>query len=315
MRTVQRLEEIPFDRNSVVTVGTFDGVHRAHQEILRQAVARARGRSARSVVVTFDPHPKEVIGPHPENVHLLTTPSERREACEALGIDLMLVVPFDRDLAALSSREFTKRYLVDGIGASEVLEGYDHHWGRNREGDVSALRQFGKEFGFTVIAVDPIRQAGELVNSSTIREHLLRGSVAEAASLLGRPYEIRGRVVRGDERGRTLGYPTANLAPDHVRKLVPQDGIYVADVQSKGSAHAGMVSIGVRPTFHQDGRKTIEAHLLDFSGDLYDSELRIRFLERLRDELKFESADALVTQMRQDEEESRVLLRNHGYDH
>jgi riboflavin kinase/FMN adenylyltransferase len=314
MQTIHRLEDVPRDRKSVVTVGTFDGVHRAHQEIIRQAVVRAKARQARSVIVTFDPHPKTVVGNKPDEAQVLTTLEEREELCRGLGIDLLLVIRFDAEFSRIPFADFTRRYLVDGLAAVEVLEGYDHHWGRNREGDVSALKHLGAEWGFAVDAIEPIRVNGVAVNSSTIRRLLLAGRVAEAAELLGRPYEVRGTVVRGDERGRTLGYPTANLDVSDRRKLIPANGIYAARVTAAQQAHPGLVSIGVRPTFHSDGARRVEAHLLDFSGDLYGRPIAVHFIERLRDELKFETSDALIAQMKQDEAQARALITKRPND-
>ncbi len=309
MRIHHRLEDVGSRGPSFVTVGMFDGVHLAHRAIIEQTVARAQAHQGRAIVVTFDPHPKEIIG-DPSAVELLTTLDERTTLISALGVDILLVLPFDRDFSRIAFREFTQRFLVEGLGAVGVMEGYDHHWGRNREGDVDALKQLGEEFGFSVYASDPIRVGETLVNSSNLRSLLRDGSVAEAARLLGRPYSLTGTVVEGDKRGRTLGYPTANLALPTPRKLVPRNGIYVVRAFVENRTIGGLLSIGVRPTFGANGRRMIEVHLLDFQGDLYGETLRVEILHRIRDEQKFDSPEALVRQMTLDEAEGRRFIND-----
>lgn len=297
--------EIEYIKNSVVSVGTFDGVHLAHQQLLTEVVQRARARKGRSVVLTFEPHPKEVLTGKP--IHLLTSIEERQQICEQLGIDLFFRIEFTYEFSRQTSREFYLRYVVQGCGVSEVVEGYDHHFGRDREGGVEELLKLGREFEFSVAALKPVYVDEEIVSSGQIRQHLLQGRVDRAHRLLGRPYSISGTVVRGDGRGRQLGYPTANLQLSSNRKLIPQDGIYFAQVDVDRKTVYGMVSIGVRPTFVAHGQRTVEVNLLDFDGNLYGQILTLQFLKRLRDEHKFESADQLVEQMHRDEQESRKL--------
>ncbi len=305
MDIVFQLSDIKYLKNSVVTVGTFDGVHLAHQQLLRTVVESARARSGRSVVLTFEPHPKEILMGKP--VHLLTSTEERQQICEELGIDVFFRIPFTYEFSRQSSREFYVRYVVQGCGVSEVVEGYDHHFGRDREGSVEELLKLGREFEFSVAALKPVYVDEEVVSSSQIRHHLLHGRIDRARRLLGRPYSITGIVEKGDARGRELGYPTANLQLLD-KKLVPQDGIYFAQADVAGTNTYSMVSIGIRPTFYAKGRRIVEAHLLDFSGDLYGQSLALQFLNRLRDEQKFESAQQLVEQMHLDEQHSRQLM-------
>ncbi|HCA79456.1 MAG TPA: hypothetical protein DEP53_06940 [Bacteroidetes bacterium] len=305
MITVFQLSDIPYLKNSVVTVGTFDGVHLAHQQLLREVVDRARARSGRSIVLTFEPHPKEVLTGNP--MQLLTTPEERQQICEQLGIEVFFRIEFTYDFSRLTSREFYLRYLVQGCGVSEVVEGYDHHFGRDREGSVEALLSLGREFEFSVAALKPVYVDEEIVSSSQIRQHLLHGRVDRAQRLLGRPYSTSGTVIRGDGRGRELGYPTANLHMSSSRKLIPSNGIYFAQVDIGGPMYFGLVSIGVRPTFFEKGKRMVEVYLLDFDGDLYGRTISVQFLKRLRDERKFEGARQLIEQMDRDKEESRKL--------
>jgi len=305
MDIVFQLSDIQYQKNSVVTVGTFDGVHLAHQQLLREVVDRARVRNGRSVVLTFDPHPAEVLTGNP--MQLLTSLEERQQICEQIGIDVFYRMDFTYDFSRQTSRDFYLRYVVQGCGVSEVVEGYDHHFGRDREGSVEALLGLGREFEFSVAALKPVYIDEEIVSSSQIRQHLLQGRVDRAHRLLGRPYCIRGTVIRGDGRGRQLGYPTANLHLSSSRKLVPSDGIYFGQIDIGGSVLFGMVSIGVRPTFFEKGKRTVEAHLLDFDGDLYGQTITVQFLKRLRDEQKFANAGELIEQMHRDKMESRKL--------
>jgi riboflavin kinase/FMN adenylyltransferase len=306
MDIVFQPSEIEYVKNSVVSVGTFDGVHLAHQQLLKEVVERAQARKGRSIVLTFDPHPQEVLTGQP--MQLLTTIEERQQICEQLGIDVFYRIGFTYEFSRLTSREFYLRYVVQGCGVSEVVEGYDHHFGRDREGSVEELLKLGREFEFSVAALKPVYVDEEIVSSSQIRQHLLQGKVDQAFRLLGRPYAVSGTVVRGDARGRELGYPTANLQLTH-HKLIPQNGIYFVQVGVGGPTRYGMVSIGVRPTFFDQGLRTVEVHLLDFEGDLYGQTLTVQFLKRLREERKFGSAQHLIDQMHLDEEHSRALMK------
>jgi riboflavin kinase/FMN adenylyltransferase len=305
MDIVFQPNEIEYSKNSVVSVGTFDGVHLAHQQLLSEVVERARARKGRSVVLTFDPHPKEVLTGQP--MRLLTTLEERQQICEQLGIDVFYRIGFTYEFSRLTSREFYLQYVVQGCGVSEVVEGYDHHFGRDREGSVEELLKLGREFEFSVAALKPVYVDEEIVSSSQIRQHLLEGKVDRAFRLLGRPYALSGTVIRGDARGRELGYPTANLQLTH-HKLIPENGIYFVQVDSGQLTRYGMLSIGVRPTFFDQGLRTVEAHLLDFQGDLYGKSLNVQFLRRLRDERKFDGAQQLIDQMHLDEAQSRSLM-------
>ena len=305
MNSLYQLSDITYVKNSVVTVGTFDGVHLAHQELIHDVVQRTRQRKGRSVVISFDPHPKEVLTGKP--LHLLTSIEERQQMCEELGVDVFFCTEFTYDFSRQSSRDFYLRYVIQGTGVSEVVEGYDHHFGRDREGSIEELLKLGREFEFSVDALKPVYVDEEVVSSSQIRQHLLQGRVDRAHRLLGRPYPVAGTVVRGDGRGRQLGYPTANLQLSSNRKMIPQDGIYFAHVEMDSTAYACMVSIGVRPTFFTHGQRTIEAHILDFDGDLYGRTITLQFLKRLREERKFDGAAQLIEQMNKDKEESRRL--------
>lgn len=307
MQVALQLSEIPFDKNSVVTVGSFDGVHRAHQAVLKEVVDRASRRRGRSVAVTFEPHPKEVISKQPDDVRLLTSAEEKRGYCAELGLDWLLVLPFTYEFSRQGARDFFLRYLVEGTGVSEIVEGYDHHFGRDREGSVEELVKLGKEFEFSVVAMKPVYAGGDVVSSSKIRSLLLDGDVERANELLGRSYLLSGTVVKGAGRGKTLGFPTANISLSFSKKVVPRNGIYFVQVEVEEQPHSGLVSIGVRPTFEKDGERIIEAYLLDFDRSLYGKTIRLSFLKRLRDELKFDSGEELIAQMKADREQAQSL--------
>jgi riboflavin kinase / FMN adenylyltransferase len=301
------------EENSVVTVGTFDGVHIAHRAIIGEVVARARAKGGRSVVLTFDPHPKQVVAPAAAKVELLTTVEERIEQFRSLGVDLAVVVTFTREFSQLTPREFYEERIVRPIGCSEVIVGYDHMFGRNREAGIEELKTMGAGLGFTVRTVEPFLYDGAPVSSTRIRTALDAGSVSTARALLGRPYELTGKVVRGDGRGRQLGFPTANLDPGQASKVIPSRGVYVVGVSIGGVDGFGIMNIGIRPTVDAGLRETREVHILDFDRECYDEELTVRFLERLREERKFASLQDLTAQIQRDRDAARMYLaqRNH----
>lgn len=301
-------DAISRDPESVVTVGTFDGVHRGHQAIIEYLQERAEAQNGPSTLVSFDPHPRAVV--HDEEVPLLTTVAERADLLEALGLDRFVVVPFSDDFAQLGPTAYVEEVLVNRVGVQEVTVGYDHRFGKDRAGDVEDLRALGGEYGFSVDVIPPQEVDHDVVSSSSIRS-LLReeGAIERANDRLGRPYRLNGVVSRGQGRGRKLGYPTANLALEDARKLVPNLGVYATRVTlPDGNQWGGMMNIGRRPTFDEMD-VTAEVHLLDYEGDLYGSSLSVEFLQRLRAEQKFESAEALVAQLSEDEERCRTVIR------
>jgi riboflavin kinase / FMN adenylyltransferase len=314
MIVARSLDDVARDPRSVVTVGTFDGVHLAHREIIREVVQRAKMCEGRSVVVTFDPHPKEVVGEKKEPVLLLTTVDERIQHIAGLGIDLLVLLTFTYDFSRQSAREFYQTAIRDRLGVNEVIVGYDHMFGRDRGGDIEELVRMGREFSFSVFAVQPVSVEGEVVSSSLIRTILLNGDVERGRRFLGYPYGLRGKVVRGDGRGRTLGFPTANLSPVSESKLVPANGVYLVAVTVGDERHAGMMNIGVRPTVTAGTSRTVEVHLAEFDRDIYGEELGVTFLSRIREERRFGSREELVAQLHKDKEETlrySALARAH----
>jgi riboflavin kinase/FMN adenylyltransferase len=288
-----------------VTIGNFDGVHRGHQALTAAAIRWARAHGGRAVVLTLDPHPARVLAPG-HAPPLLTTLDQKAELLEAVGIDMLAVVPFTPGLQQLEAEDFARRVLAGALGARMVIVGDGFRFGHDRRGDVPALGRLGAELGFEVEGVAPVLHGGRPISSSRVREALVQGQVEEAQALLGRAYFMDGVVVEGERRGRTLGFPTANL--DSENEVVPGAGVYVARCRRAGGPWSGaVVNVGRRPTF--GGRDvSVEAHLLGFEGDLYGSRLRIEFHRRLRGEQRFEGPDALVTQIRTDVARAQAFL-------
>ncbi len=290
---------------AAVTIGNFDGVHRGHQALVASVVAWARRSSGTALVLTFDPHPARILAP--ERAPLaLTTPGQRRELLAALGTDVLAVLPFTESVARLGPVEFARSVLAAALRAEHVVVGEGFRFGRGQSGDVETLAAVGREEGWGLEVVASLLEGGEPISSSRVREALAVGEVALARALLGRPYFVDARVVRGDGRGRTIGVPTANLELEN--EMPPARGVYVGRCRlADGAWRGALVNVGERPTFG-GGRLTVEAHLLDFEGDLYGSRLRLAFEERLRQEQRFADQQALIAQIREDGVRARAIL-------
>jgi riboflavin kinase/FMN adenylyltransferase len=305
MRIVRGLTSFPADlRPSAVALGTFDGIHLAHAQILRFTVERALASGASSVACTFDPHPALVLRPDRAPAPIASL-EENLARIGELGIDATLVIPFTPEFSRIEAEAFVADVLVSVLGAQEVVVGFNHAFGRGARGTATMLRDLGARHGFVTHVLPPLQVEGQTVSSTAIREALREGDVLLARRFLGRPYAIGGTVQRGAGRGRTLGFPTANLRPDRPLLLAP--GVYVCRAGWTGGGAGGVVNVGYRPTFGED-EYWVEAHLLDFSGDLYDHAVTIQFLERLRGEVKFPTVDALVAQVRADIAAARAAL-------
>ena len=302
MWIVRGLESYPPDsRPSVVALGAFDGVHLAHQAILATAVGRARDLGLPAVACTFDPHPMDVLQPG-RAPSPITTMDERLDLIRASGVDGTIIVPFTKDTAAIEPEAFVKDILLARLGAREIVVGFNHTFGRAARGNAALLESLAPRLGFTSHVVPPLTVDGEPVSSSIIRAALQRGDVEYAARLLGRPYAIAGEVVQGAGRGRTLGFPTANVQSD--KPVLIATGVYVCRTELDGRGRNAVVNVGVRPTFGEQSL-AIEAYVLDFSGDLYGRRMRLSFVRRLRGEMKFPSVDALREQIARDVETAR----------
>ena len=305
------LDNVERNPNTVLTVGTFDGVHAGHRAILDTVVRKSQERGARSVLVTFDPHPRNIINPGEAGIRLLTTIQERSEILNELGIDQTVVIPFDRDFSLLSSEDFIRDIIYDKIGLSEFVIGYDHHFGRNREGTIETVEVLGRELGFEVYVVSKKEVEEQTVSSTAIRKALSEeGDVRKAAEFLQRPYRLNGTVIHGEKRGKEIGFPTANIKPEHPQKVIPKDGVYAVRVRVMDNWFKGMMNIGTRPTFDESIR-TLEVNLFDFEENIYGKEVQVRFFEYLRDEVKFDGINELIQQLQQDEKQARQLLDDH----
>jgi riboflavin kinase / FMN adenylyltransferase len=299
------VDNVPSDwRGGVVTIGFFDGVHRGHRQIIGRAVARARETGEPAVVLTFDPHPSEVVRPgtHPA---LLTTPRYKAELLAEVGVDVMCVEPFTLEFSRLTPAGFVHGILLDRLAASAVVVGENFHYGHKAAGDVASLTRTGAEFGFAVEGVPLLRDGELLISSTHIRTCIHRGDVAAAAHALGREHRVEGIVVRGDARGRTIGYPTANLATTP-HAAIPADGVYAGHTVRGGRRYQAAISIGTNPTFEGRERR-VEAHLLDFDEDIYGEYLAVEFTGRLRGMVRFDSVDELIDQMKKDVDQTRRM--------
>lgn len=297
---------LPSGEGTVVTVGTFDGVHRGHWAVLQEIRARARARGLRSVLVTFHPHPLRIVRPEAAP-RLLTTPDEKKEVLAESGLDYAVFLSFSRALSRYSPDRFVREILMDRLSVRELVIGYDHGFGRGRSGDADTLRAIGAREGFAVDVVRPVLAGDDAISSTRIRAAVARADLALATAGLGRPYSVRGLVVRGDGRGRQLGFPTANLGGVSPDKALPPPGVYAVRGSVRSGVYDGALHLGPRPTF-PGASPSIELHLIDFEGDLYGEEVRVDFIERIREIRPFASVEALVDQMRADVSSARRTL-------
>lgn len=305
MRIVRNLEELttPID-NAVLTIGNFDGVHLGHREIFRRVVRRSREIGGTSVVYTFVPHPLKVLAPDRAPA-LINSYAEKEVLIEASCIDVLICAPFTRELAELPAHRFVREILVEKVGVSHLVVGYDYLFGKDRSGDIQLLRRMGEYLGFAVETLEPIAAGGQVYSSTRVREMISRGQVREVVKVLGRHYTFEGRVVHGFGRGAQLGFPTANLKTD--KELMPAPGVYAVKVKRGDVLLEGVLNLGRNPTFCAAGF-FIEVHLFDFSGDLYGEDLRVYFVERLRDEKRFDGPETLRAAISEDIRRARRLL-------
>lgn len=293
--TIQRI------RNPVISIGVFDGVHRGHAAIFARVRGRAKELGGESVIVTFWPHPRLVLGHNSDELKYLTTLDEKKLLISRHGIDHLIVLTFTREFAKLPPCNFVKQYLVDRAGLRHLVFGFDHHFGHNREGNFENLKSCAVNHGFSIEQMEPVVEGNCRISSSAIREYISLGNVRHAAHLLSYPYSLQGRIVGGKQVGRSMGYPTANLDPEDEHKLVPADGVYAVRVRIGRQDFMGMMNIGFRPTVDKrQGDKSLEVHIMDFEGDVYNHKIGISFIGRIRDEMQFGSLDQLKEQLARD---------------
>jgi riboflavin kinase/FMN adenylyltransferase len=307
------LDKIPEDyRGAVVTLGVFDGLHFAHQEILRRVIRVAKASQAAAMMITFDPHPRNVLAEEPDSIiPLLTTRAEKIKLLKDTALDAILFLEVNSELLNTVSEKFVKNVLVDALAVQKVVIGYDYHFGKGREGRAGQLAQFGIRYGFEVETLPPIALNGSPVRSSIIRSLLQEGKVTKASRLLGRYYGISGSVVHGTGRGTSLGFPTANLQISDSDKMIPADGVYLTKVFTKEQTWFGLCNVGIRKTFGERER-VVEVYLMNGDGiNLYDSEINLEFLECLREEIQFPTVAELVRQMNMDKQKALAKIKNY----
>ena len=306
MREITDITTFSTQQPTVLTIGTFDGVHLGHQKIIERVVATARQEGLLATIFTFFPHPRMVVQ-HDKSLKLIHTLEEKKQLLQRLGVDLLVVQPFNEAFAQLTAEEFVSTIFVQHLNVKKVIIGYDHRFGRNRTANISDMRLFGEKYGFAVEEIS-VQEVDEVsVSSTKIREALNKGDVTTAEHYLGTPYSLTGTVVHGLKLGRTLGYPTANIQVTEDYKLIPKDGVYVVYSYIGGQKVYGMMSIGKNPTIEGKGA-SIEVYFFDFNGDLYDRELTIYFLKYLREERKFSSVALLKKQLQDDETTARKAI-------
>jgi riboflavin kinase/FMN adenylyltransferase len=307
MKVYKQLSEFKPIKNAVVTTGTFDGVHIGHQKIIHRVKEIAHQIDGESVIITFHPHPRLVLFPEDNHLKMLNTLPEKIKLIEASGIAHLIIIPFTKEFSRLSSVDFIQQILVDQIGTKKLVIGYDHHFGKNREGSFEHLKHYGPSYGFEVeeIPKQDINDVG--VSSTKIRTALAQHHIAIANQYLGYPYAIEGIVVKGDQIGRSIGFPTANIQIQESHKLIPADGIYAVHIEWQSQTYKGMLYIGDRPTV-QGSKKVIEVNIFDFDQEIYDEQIQVKLIQYIRGDQKFDSLDALKLSIQQDEINCRKAL-------
>ncbi|NVJ86189.1 MAG: bifunctional riboflavin kinase/FAD synthetase [Algoriphagus sp.] len=307
MKIYEGLSEFKPVPNPVVTSGTFDGVHLGHQKILQRIREIARSIHGETILLTFWPHPRLVLYPEEHNLRLLSTFEEKTKLLRQFGIDHLITIPFTKEFSQMSSKEFIQKMLVDKIHTRKLVIGYDHRFGKNREGSFEYLQEHASDFGFELEEISRQDVDAIGVSSTKIRKALESGDIQTANSFLGRSYELNGIVIKGQQIGRSIGFPTANVHIPNSYKLIPKDGVYAVEAEVNGNLYKAMLNIGNRPTV--DGtQKSVETHLFDFQGDLYGKQITIYLRAYLREEQKFESLAALQAQLLKDQQQAKMLL-------
>ena len=307
MNTFYNIEDFKKVPNAVVTIGTFDGVHRGHQEILRNMVNRAKEIGGESVVVTFYPHPRQVLS-HDSGIRFISTQEEKIAHLEALGIDNLIIIKFTKEFAAIPSEDFIKDYLVKNIQPAVLIIGYDHHFGKGRTGDFGMLYELGSQYHFKVEKIQEQDVDNVAVSSTKIRHYLENGDIKHANMLLGYEFSYTGKVVHGQQVGHKMGYPTANIEVAEEFQLIEKQGVYATFAEIDGKSYPAMTYIGKRPTMEDNRPQSIETHIISFDGTLYDKEIKIRFVDFVRDDKKFDNFEALKRQIGIDEQQIINIL-------
>jgi len=308
MHVVRDINDIKYDKKSAITVGTFDGVHLGHRKIIEKLNSIKDSKKLRSIIITFEPHPQIVLRNRAKDIRILTTLDEKLKIFEELKIDITYVINFTKEFANTTAEEFYKNYLIDKIGLNDLVLGYDHMFGKNREGNFDTLKVLSEKYHFTVDKVDEYKFEGEHLSSTVIRNLLNEGNVKKVSLILGRPYSIKGNVIEGRKLGKELGYPTANIEISEDYKLIPKIGIYAVSVELNSNLYYGMMSIGKNPTVTDEDTVKSEVNIFDFDENIYGKEIKINFIDYLRDEEKFDTLEDLKKQMLTDKENSLKII-------
>lgn len=297
-------------KNAVVTIGTFDGVHLGHQAIFKEMRRLAKEVDGETVVVTFYPHPRQVLSIGTERLRFICSQEEKIKKFEEFGIDNVVIIPFTKEFAGIPSDAFVKNYIIDCLHPAIIVVGYDHHFGKNRMGDFEMLSKLGEQYGFRTEQIEAQDVHEVAVSSTKIRNYLWAGNVKAANELLGYPYAVTGTVVVGNQIGRTLGFPTANLDIPNEFMMINNPGVYACQTEIEGKRFNAMANTGLRPTIgdRADGDFIIEVNIFDFDGDLYGKTLKVWFIDRIRDEVKFSGLEALKAQLQQDREAAKKII-------
>lgn len=303
------INEVPHDENTILTVGTFDGVHLGHQKIINEVLFRSVENAKRNLLITFEPHPHIVLR-NSQEVKLITTLDEKINYLRLHALQNLLVINFTKQFSQIGFKEFVKDFLVDKIGLSEIVIGYDHQFGKNREGNAKILTELGKEFDFRVTQVSPYSINDVVVSSSKIRRALITGDIQRANSFLGKRFELSGKVFKGIRRGKEIGFPTANIGLNNRHKIIPKTGVYFVEVKLAEGNYFGMMNIGYRPTFNSASELTLEVHIFYFNENIYEKDISVRFIDRLRDEKKFGSIEDLRNQLLMDKQTCFEKINN-----
>ena len=309
MQIFRDLESVKQVKDTIITNGTFDGVHLGHQKVLKSIIQQAKETGLQSTVITFWPHPRFVLNPN-TSFQLITTIEERIELLEQLGIDILVIIPFSTEFSQITAKDYIDSVLIKKLDVKKFVIGYDHRFGKNREGDFDFLANYGEAHGFEVKQITEKSINENTVSSTNIREAVVQGDMKTVRSFLGRPYTLSGTVVQGDKIGREIGYRTANIGNVDKRKLIPCKGVYAVIVQIKNGQHYAMLNIGTRPTVQHSDKLSIEAHIFDFEGEIYEDNITVLFIERIRGEQKFDSLDALREQLDHDKEKVMAVLND-----
>ncbi|NUM30762.1 MAG: bifunctional riboflavin kinase/FAD synthetase [Bacteroidetes bacterium] len=314
MQVIKGLDKTLQIQNSIVTQGTFDGVHTGHLKILKSIVELASAKNCKSVLLTFNPHPRQILQKDDNSIKLLTTFEEKTELLKNTGLDFLVVIPFDKQFSELSAEDFIKKILVEKIGVDTIVVGYDHRFGKNREGKFDDLKEFAQKYNFHVKEIAAFDIEMSHVSSTKIRNSLLHGDIETANKFLGRKYFLSGVVYEGNKLGKTIGFPTANIKVENIDKLIPANGVYAVEIEIENELFGGMMNIGNRPSI-KGAKWSIEVNIFDFDKDIYGKKITVYFLSKMRDEKKFDNLEDLKIQLENDKRKALQLLKikNIGY--